>query len=152
MRTKAPLFKRFPSCTSTKYILGRVFSLLHPSPGANHMVTNSSEAPWDWHCRGSALVTGWALLPSTGPLCGRPASPEAAGSPGPRGGLQGLTQRPVWNSCTTWADSMNDSLFPLWTVLGVLLGVNNWGKVKSFFPFHHNQFSKPEYRTGNLQQ
>lgn len=30
--------------------------------------------------------------------------------------------------------------------------VNNRGKVKLFLPLQHNQFSKPEYRTGNLEE
>lgn len=73
---KAPLFKSLPSCTSTKYILGRMFSFLHPSPGANHTVTNSSEAPGDWHSGGEASVTGFTFLSRAGLLCGRPASPR----------------------------------------------------------------------------
>lgn len=124
MRTKAPLFKCFPSCTSSKYILGRVFSFLHPSPGANHAVTNSPEAPWDWHGRGPALVTGFTFPSSPGLLRGRPASPGGRGgaqglgwlSPvsARGGGPHGLTlAASVWNAGTTWADSMNDSLFPL---------------------------------------
>lgn len=55
-RTKAPLFKRLPSCTSTKYILGSV-STPPPSPGANHTATNSSEAPRDWALGGTVVVT-----------------------------------------------------------------------------------------------
>lgn len=98
---KLPCFKRFPSCTSTKYILGRVFSFLHPSPGANHRVTNSSEAPGT----GTAEVLPWlqALpsLPALGLLRGSPRGcwEPKAGCLSPLsalgGGLHGLTPLPL---------------------------------------------------------
>lgn len=144
-RTKAPLFKCLPSCTSTKYILGAVFPLLRPllepitgwQTAQRPLGTGPWEAlPWlPFHLPLQLRPVGW--LPE--PLWGEEAS-----------GVNSAAS--VWNPCTTWADSMNDLLFPLWTVWGALLGVNNGGDVKSPFSFWHNQFSRSweNYRTGNL--